>query len=400
MLKTWLKRFYIPSTINNRYKSRQIVASYQRTVAYYAGLNDVPVSDVWYARAGALFLQARSQDFRIFFVGTDEQQDKSGFLQALQRLGDVRCFVRRDGGWGQNDPAPYAERRTNNTRRLEELFSVNAAEGWIPHLLIMQTWACLIEPQCFSRLRSRYGVFICNVAMDDRHQYWGTKISNEWNGTYSLIPHIDLTLTAAPEAVDWYRKEGGAAIFFPEASDPEIFHPMPGLPKTHDVSFVGARYGIRERTVNALRDAGLNVSAYGTGWERGRIANEDVPRLFAQSKVVLGVATIGHSDDFFALKLRDFDVPMSGSCYLTHNNPDLHGLFSVGNEIVTYSSVDECVTVAKDLLSDDVLRESIGDAARRRALQDHTWDSRLMTLIDFLGHCSISFATGFSRQAK
>lgn len=385
MIKSWLKRFELPRSINSWLKSRKLEAQYAETVAYYADRSEPPLEEELARRIKALVANWTSSGFRVFFVGTDEQQDKSGFLQALQRIGDVRCFVRSDGAWGQADPAPYAERRANNTRRLEELFLSNAAEGWIPHLLIMQTWACLVEPQSLSRLRSHYGVFIMNVAMDDRHQYWGTKVSNEWDGTYSLIPHIDLTLTAAPDAVSWYRKEGGSALFFPEASDPEIFHPMPHLPKTHDVCFVGGRYGVRERLVAALRNAAVRVSAFGSGWPEGRIGVEEIPKLFAQSKIILGVGTVGHSDDFYALKLRDFDGPMSGSLYLTHNNPDLHLLYDVGREIATYSSEAECVSRVKYFLAHNEEREAIAAAGRLRVEREHTWDERFKVLLDTLG---------------
>ena len=319
---------------------------------------------------------------RVFFMGTDEQQDKSGFVQALHRVADVEAFTRTDGAWGQNDPAAYAVRRTRNTQRLWALVSGLAASGWIPDLLLTQTWGCLVEPEVFSRIRKDFGTLIVNIAMDDRHQYWGRKVNGEWDGTWPLIPHLDFTLTAAPEAVDWYRKEGGKALFFPEASDSDIFHPMPELPKIHDVSFVGSRYGIRERVVTALREAGIQVTAYGSGWDSGRIAVDHVPQLFAQSKIVLGVSAIGHCADFVGLKLRDFDAPMSGSCYLTQHNDDLHGLYDIGREVDTYHSVAECVERARYLLSHDAEREAFASAGRARAALDHTWDVRFRTLFD------------------
>jgi hypothetical protein len=303
----------------------------------------------------------------------------------LQRIADVNVFTREDGAWGQNDLAAYGVRRARNTRRLWELVSELSQKGWIPDLLITQTWGCLVEPEIFSRIRQNFGAVIVNIAMDDRHQYWGNKVSGQWDGTFSLIPHIDLTLSAAPEAVDWYRKEGGAALFFPEASDPEIFHPLPDLPKVHDVSFVGSRYGIREKVVTALRAAGIQVTTYGSGWDNGRIATEDVPRLFAQSKIVLGVSAIGHCTDFVGLKLRDFDAPMSGSCYLTQHNDDLHGLYVIGREIDTYHSVAECVKRARSILAHEASRETMAAAGRARAARDHTWDVRLRTLWEFLG---------------
>ena len=175
------------------------------------------------------------------------------------------------------------------------------------------------------------------------------------------------------------------AMFFPEASDAGLFRPMPELPKLHDVSFVGARYGIREQLVMALRAAGVRVSAYGTGWEAGRLGNEAVPRLFAQSRLVLGVGTIGYCKDFFALKLRDFDGPMSGSLYLTHANPDLDGLYRAGQEIATYRDTQECVARARHLLAADGERENMARAGRARASTDHTWERRFGQLFAALG---------------
>lgn len=374
----WLYR------VNARLKCWQTKRSYRATLKRYAGMtlrnSDAPLAN--------LHQTARSEAHRrprVFFMGTDEQQDKSGFVQALQRVADVKVFTREDGAWGQNDPAAYEVRRARNSQRLWTLVSGLAEKNCLPDLLLTQTWGCLVEPEIFSSIHKAFGTLIINIAMDDRHQYWGQRVNGEWDGTFPLIPHLGLTLTATPEAVDWYRKEGGTALFFPEASDPNIFYPMPDLPKVHDVSFVGSRYGIREKVVTALRAAGIQVTAYGSGWDNGRIATEEVPRLFAQSKIVLGVSAIGHCADFVGLKLRDFDAPMSGSCYLTQHNDDLHGLYDIGREIDTYHSVSECVERARHILAHDVERDAMAAAGRARAARDHTWDVRLHTLWGSLG---------------
>lgn len=375
---TWLYR------ANARLKCWQTKRSYRATLKRYAGMA-LRDSEASLATLRQTAWHEAHRRPRVFFMGTDEQQDKSGFVQALQRVAEIEVFTREDGAWGQNDPAPYEVRRVRNTQRLWTLVAGLSARGWVPDLLITQTWGCLVEPEMFSRIRKTFGTLIINIAMDDRHQYWGRRVSGEWDGTFPLIPHLDLTLTAAPEAVDWYRKEGGAALFFPEASDPNVFHPMPELEKIHDVSFVGSRYGIREKVITALREAGIRVTAYGSGWDDGRIATEDVPRLFAQSRIVLGVSAIGHCPDFVGLKLRDFDAPMSGSCYLTQHNTDLLGLYDIGREIATYHSVAECVERTRYLLAHNAEREAIAKAGHARAVRDHTWDIRLQALYDYLG---------------
>jgi hypothetical protein len=384
-LKRSLLRVPAVAAMNQRVKARQTVAQYRASCAYYA-TRALPADArrPLRERLGGRALAGTARP-RVFFVGTDEQQDTSGLLQALQRLADTHWFRKADGSYGHNDPGPVALRRVSNAERLWDQLNALAGEGWVPDIVLAQTWASLIDPTVFDRLRQQWGCLVVSLAMDDRHQYWGGRVGATGTGTHALIPHIDLALTAAPECVDWYEKEGCPALFFPEASDPDLFRPLPELPKMHDVAFVGARYGVRERLVLALRAAGIRVSAYGSGWEAGRLANEAVPQLFAQSRIVLGVGTIGHCEDFYALKLRDFDGPMSGSLYLTHANPDLDRLFASGREIATYRDAPDCVAQARQLLADDARREGIARAGRARAAAEHTWERRFTQLFAALG---------------
>jgi len=367
----------------------QVQTGYRTLVRHYAG-----------ASPAARPLPALGLDGppHVLFIGTDEEQDRSGFIQALERCSRLDVFRHESGRYGHNDPRAPEVRRAANARQLDATLDAMATQGRLPRLVIAQTWATLIDPSAFDRARAR-GCRVVNVAMDDRHQFRGRREPWGWSGTLGLVGHIDLALTAAPECVAWYEAEGCPAMYFPEASDPDIFRPMPELPKAYDVSFIGGRYGIRERIVRALRRAGVRVSAWGSGWEGGRIDVPGMARVFAQSRVVLGVGTIGHCRDFLALKLRDFDAPMSGSCYLTHDNPDLASLYEVGRDIVTYRSVDECVEQARALLADPVRAESIGAAGRVRALRDHTWTRRFADLFDRLCPSRPGMAVGPGERA-
>ena len=371
-----LRKVPVAAAANAAMRARQTLAEYRSLVAHYDGAA---------SRAPALpTLAAGTERPRVLFIGTDESQDRSGFIQALQRVSELTLFTRADGAYGHNDPREPAVRRAANRDRLLEMLATMDAAGGRPDLVLAQSWATLVDPAGFDAAR-RMGALVVNLSLDDRHQYRGRRESFGWSGTLGLVGHIDLALTAAPECVHWYEAEGCPALYFPEASDPDIFRPMPGLPKLHDISFVGGCYGVRERTVRTLRRAGMRVSAFGSGWEGGRIDNEAMIRLFVQSKVVLGVGTIGHCTDFFALKLRDFDAPMCGSAYLTHDNPDLAALYDIGRDIATYRDIDECVDRARALLADDDAREDMARAGRARALRDHTWDRRFGELFRLLG---------------
>ena len=374
--KSALRKVPAAAAVNAAVRARATVAEYRTLVAHYAATppHAGPVPQL---RTGA-------RRPRVLFIGTDESQDRSGFIQALERMSDLTLFTRTDGGYGHNDLRAPAIRRAANRDRLLEILGAMATAGTPPDIVLAQTWATLIDPVAFDAAR-RGGAVVVNLSLDDRHQFRGRREGFGWSGTLGLVGHVDLALTAAPECVRWYEAEGCPALYFPEASDPHIFRPIPSLPKVHDVSFVGGCYGVRERTVRALRRAGVRVAAFGSGWEGGRIDNDGMVRLFVQSKVVLGVGTIGHCTDFFALKLRDFDAPMSGSAYLTHDNADLHGLYEVGREIATYRDIDECVDCARALLADDDARECMARAGRDRALREHTWDRRFGDLFRRLG---------------
>ena len=168
--------------------------------------------------------------------------------------------------------------------------------------------------------------------------------------------------------------------FIPEASDPSLFGPS-DQPKIHDITFVGANYGFRGRVVASLRRAGLRVTTYGSDWPEGQIASEAIPELFARSRIVLGLGGILHCSDFTALKLRDFDAPMSGSFYLTQANPDLALVFKVGDEIETWRSIPELVAKCRQYLADDDGRERIAQRGRIRAAAMHTWVHRFSLLL-------------------
>lgn len=383
-LKTLGKRVPWVRDLNARFKSEWLKREYAETVAYYRDRMSQECHERSLSVLRRKISWPPSERPRIFFFGTDEWQDRSGILQALTRMSELSYFTRSDGSYGQNYLGSELDRRQTNSERLLKLFADFSTKRQIPDLLIGQTWAGYVDPKVFREIRDRYSTLIVNIGMDDRHQYCGRKVDGEWWGTRGLIPHLDLALTAAPECVDWYRKEGCPALFFPEASDPDIFHPMPELPKLYDVCFVGGRYGIREKVVTVLQKAGVQVTAYGTGWEQGRLDTKEVPRLFAQSKIVLGVGTIGHCEDFYALKMRDFDGPMSGSCYVTHDNPDLRLVYKVGEEIATYRSVNDCIDRVRWYLSHEDERERVAQAGRVRALADHTWEKRFDDLFDVL----------------
>jgi hypothetical protein len=386
MIRKILKKIGFISDINSLFKSYKTKKEYNRICSYYRVIpkrqfNDL-LNEKFHNRTNNL-LKVNSDKINIFYVGTDYLQDSSGILQALSKLGNLVYFTNEKGQYGicPNNES-YSVIRNTNSQRLLDLFNQLNNDGKTPDVLIGQMWNDYLDGKVLFDIKNKYGTIVVNIAMDDRHYFMRKKADGEWLGTFGLIPYIDFACTAAPECVDWYLKENCPAIYLPEASDSDIFHPMSHKTKIYDVCFIGLKYGIREQIVNKLRKKGIKVTVYGRKWESGVIDTKDVPEFFARSKVILGVGTIGHCNDFYALKMRDFDAPMSGSFYITSDNKDLYNLYEINKEIVTYRSINDCIEKIRYYLNHEQEREQIASAGYARVFKEHTWYHRFNTVLN------------------
>jgi len=386
--KAHLKRHKIPQYLNAWIKCILTKHRYEHQCRFY-GTSSILTNPEAIINLGDRLWKAQHINIadcesrpRVLWVGTDYEQDRSGILQALDKVSELTIFHNSQNTYGQLQPRAVTE--IENFRQLngqQLMWYIKEADKKAPFdILIGQMWGYKMHPAALEVARKK-GIDVVNISMDDRHAFARPSLADGTpGGTLGLVPYLSLACTDAPECVEWYQAEGCKAIYLPEASDPEIFHPMP-MPKLYDVSFVGASYGIRAKLVSALEEAGIKINVYGKGWPNGRIPTNDVPELFAQSKIVLGCGAIGHCSNFLALKLRDFDGPMSGSLYITHDNPDLYPLFEEGKELVTFRTIPEAVEKVKYFLNSPKEMQNIAVAGRRRAFTEHTWARRFQLIL-------------------
>ncbi|HDY66975.1 MAG TPA: hypothetical protein ENH85_04175 [Candidatus Scalindua sp.] len=312
-------------------------------------------------------------NLRIFYIGAVPRQDYGGIIQGLQKFGQVIPFECEPGRYGQMPRILTKNRPKKNGQRLLEMVRKSNKDGLV-NVVIGQMWAHSMDPLSLRSVQEM-GIITVNISMDDRHTFQERQKAGHRLGTSGLIGSIDLACTAAKECCLWYQMEGCPSIYLPEASDPEIYRPGSDT-KLYDVCFVGANYGIRSRIVKTIEKRGIKVTCYGVGWPNGPIDVKKLPNLFARSRIILGVGSIGHCTDFYSLKMRDFDGPMSGSLYITHNNPDLSDLYEIGKEIVTYRQPEECADKVVYYLHHPKEAISVGRAGRIRAEREHTWEKR------------------------
>ena len=346
-LKNFIKSKAITKNIYNSLQTKIIESQYKKIIHYYELKDKKPTN-----------LKKVSIDHKpiVFYMGCDEMQDRSGFLQALENVTELSYFTKKDGSYGSYSYG-VLNRKKNILYNGEQLINLLHNMERKPDLLLMQSWEWRIGLETLQKIKKIYpSILIANIAMDDRHSYWS--YFSKKTGASGLIPALDHVFTTSSEAVSWYEKEGCSASFFPLASDEEVFHPL-DIPKIYDVGFVGAKYGVREEIIQHLINSGVNVKAYGNGWSDGRLPLSDTNKFFNQCKVVLGVGTILGSKNFTSMKLRDFDVPMSGNVYLTNYNEDTAKIFKSNEEILFYKDAEDCLRIVSEILESESTLDSI-----------------------------------------
>jgi spore maturation protein CgeB len=257
---------------------------------------------------------------------------------------------------------------------------------------------------------------------------WYCNASYQLDLVAEIAPSYDACLVPERFRLDDYRRLGARPIYCQEAANPRIYHPR-DIARDLDVTFVGARYADRPAYIRRLVDADVPVRVFGPGWGAssasrasarrqlsrarqlttragwtklrrkvarlgsasdgpplppeiygGVLSDHELVATYSRSKIVLGFSTVGQthrSSRLTQIRLRDFEVPMSGAFYMVEHLPELEDFFEVGREIVTYAGADELVEKCRYYLAHADDRERIRRAGHARALADHTWQRRL-----------------------
>jgi hypothetical protein len=224
---------------------------------------------------------------------------------------------------------------------------------------------------------------VVSMCLDDKQSWESDEFGGQRGGQIDIARHFDLAWTSARIACEWYLVEGSNPVFMGEGCSPDLYRPG-RCEQDIDVCFVGQAYGYRPRFVHALARTGVHVAAFGHGWPKGPIGDDDLIRVFQRSKIILGLGGIGWSEQLKNVKGRDFDSPCVGA-YLTSYNPDLAEFFAIGEEVACYSTPDEAVELIRQLLADDEARTRLAHAGRRRCVAQHTWGHRFQEVLRLLG---------------
>ena len=121
----------------------------------------------------------------------------------------------------------------------------------------------------------------------------------------------------------------------------------------------------------------------------GTLSDEEMIRMYSRSRINLGFSTCGNTyetdERIVQVRLRDFEVPMSGGFYMVEYMEELEEFFDIGREIVCYTDEDDMVDKIGYYLKHDDERERIRQAGYERCLRDHSWHKRFEMAFQEMG---------------
>ena len=211
------------------------------------------------------------------------------------------------------------------------------------------------------------------------------------------------------------------------------------LPLEYDVTFVGQPHGTRRAVIESLRQAGINVRVWGNGWELGRITQEEMIRVFNQSRINLnlsnasvastgflatakgsisatasralravpggsfarrvgksllsaGSARVGVRDNCAdtvpasdQIKGRNFEIPGCGGFLLTGRADNMEEYYRIGEEVACFGSTADLVEQIHFYLANEGRRNAAALAGHRRTLAEHTYVHRFSRIFETMG---------------
>lgn len=239
-----------------------------------------------------------------------------------------------------------------------------------------------------------------------------------WRLEYSqsLARHFTFVTTSDVKGVRRFHEAGlDNAVYSPFGCNHRIFQKQ-DLAKIYDVTFVGGYHPSRAWWLQQVRDAGINVSVWGQGWGTGRVEQDDLVRIFNQSKINLNLSNSAEWDLRYVLTLkrpirdtvrawrntarawqghdsknreqvkgRHFEINACGGFQLSYYIEGLERHYRIGDEIALYASPDDLVETIRYYLKHDAERETIARAGYERTSREHTMERRFIDLCEQVG---------------
>jgi len=180
-------------------------------------------------------------------------------------------------------------------------------------------------------------------------------------------------------------------------ADPDVYRPI-DVEQDRDVFFYGLGTEYREQWIEALigepsRQLANNsfaVGGHGFGHEignarqTGSVPFSGLGRACCRSRINLNITREAHATVYASSSMRPFELAAMGCCIVSNPHAGLETWFDVPGQIRVVNSVDEAIATYRELLEDPGTRHAMGQAARQRVLDCHTYRHRAKQIARFI----------------
>jgi spore maturation protein CgeB len=228
---------------------------------------------------------------------------------------------------------------------------------------------------------------------------WWLNDPFQWQRAAAIFPDYDFCFTNAKYSVDAYVQVGLRHVaFLPSACDASLHRPLEPRQAPAGLSFAGDWSPLRERLVEQLVSAGVDVRVFGP-WRRklrqgssvkahlehGFFTPERMVEIFAGSLATLNVHTWRERFDF-GLNPRVFEAGACGTPQLVDHKRELDELFSPSERagLLVYRDDQELVRLARELPGRAAELRAAAREAAPSFHRNHSYSARVAEMLRIL----------------
>lgn len=167
-----------------------------------------------------------------------------------------------------------------------------------PDLMFCTLFGDELDEQVVARISSELRTVTINWFCDDHWRFYD--FSRIWTPSFNWV------VTTAPASVAPYEQHGLHNVIRSQwACNHFTFHPVEEAEPLYDVAFVGMVHGERQPLIDAVRRAGIDVRAWGSGWPGGRLSVPEMVQVFNRARINLNLSESWLTEDAVAAKSAD-----------------------------------------------------------------------------------------------
>lgn len=253
-----------------------------------------------------------------------------------------------------------------------------------PDLLFCVLYKYEIDKEVMRKITEETDTLTMNWFADDIFRFKG--YSSRWSRCFDWI------VTADEFTVPRYKKLGAKnVVYLRWACNPFLYKTSDKL--AYDVTFVGQPHSKRREAVAALKSAGIRVDTWGRGWDKGRLSQDDMIRVFGSSRINLNFSDASARPGLSGklglklpkqIKARLLEVPACGGFLLTGDAPALPQYYQAGKDVVVFHSTEDLVKKVRYYLAHEDERAAIAKTGYETTMREHTYAHRFAELFGLM----------------